>query len=874
MDVARRRNKLGNFIQQLTFCFCLLVSLAVGLPSFAILLASPLLYPSFAGPLVVMFAYCGLMVFVPQIREITLRDCRRPTIVLLAVLQSFLVYAQIKIFQSIDGLKSTNDPDKSVKEEAARKLTNLAHMLHEHYPKLIDGRSGWLRFLRSPAVETYSFDRIELAVVGLYLACMLGLHARVAWHFHRQSLGARCWYAAHIALTTAGMLLAARTVLSPDPPELFPNLVDSFPKVTDFFDKYDWTPFFPWILATLALGLIVCSSVPMLAAKFSQVVRYVTLSVIALATICFLYIAYGIELLRSATGGWVGYPLLLLVVAAAYPIRSNILRGSRLAAVRFFLRDGKIHQTIVGVDYLGIRDVSHTASTKAKPRPCREACGETARSALKHVIVVAEGGGIHAAARATLVLSELHRRTKGEFWKSVRATSGVSGGSIGLAMFAACVEAFPDDPELAAVACQLCARRDLFTLPAARLLMCEAIGYIIPFKSFDRGRGLQLSLEGAVDLAVRDAQVRKDLPPIKSFIGRRLKQFSLGRTPSAMAARGRARDFLRSSILEGSDRGPHMCFNTTSAHFGDRFVLTDLQLAGCRTLGNQYAQYKSKKCEDISIGHAAALSARFPVITAYGSVVLQHENGAILRDRLWDGGIYDNSGLRTAIDLVNELELSSDVLMLVIGNNIDNSESPYEPGYETTNFGELGLLASTAAGTLLDQNSEAGRSFYKLLREDRIGTTQKIHAVDFRWDGKCIQAPLGWYLSGPCFDAIARMHGLNEVARLSPREYELFTELERLTITSNLTSNQLSTIIDFRAHNEEALNAVRDFICGAVEPRRFPDVGQPKAAGITERKKQFGAWFGAFLNRWSAQEAVDPTAVSTRVPGPAQEAAQ
>jgi hypothetical protein len=51
-------------------------------------------------------------------------------------------------------------------------------------------------------------------------------------------------------------------------------------------------------------------------------------------------------------------------------------------------------------------------------------------------LISSEGGGIRAAMWTVLVLSELHEKTEGRLWRCTLATSGVSGGSLGLAVFA------------------------------------------------------------------------------------------------------------------------------------------------------------------------------------------------------------------------------------------------------------------------------------------------------------------------------------------------------------------------------------------------------------------------------------------------------
>ncbi|QOI99814.1 MAG: patatin-like phospholipase family protein [Phycisphaeraceae bacterium] len=268
------------------------------------------------------------------------------------------------------------------------------------------------------------------------------------------------------------------------------------------------------------------------------------------------------------------------------------------------------------------------------------ATGHTPPAQYPIYLAAAEGGGIRNAYWTGLVLARLHHATKGRFSERLFAVSGVSGGSIGAAVYAAAVRAAEDDPTPGGGVfappdqpgglewtITRALSRDLLSPTLARGLSLDAIQQFLPvtFPLYSRARALEQALDWAWE----------------------------GRGANPLT-----RGFLDVRGVNPMTRVPFLLLNTTHVATGQRIILGHLRPSGdawmvhSTTTEAPDTQPPLLRCrEDLSLTAAAFLSARFPIVTPAGSFL--DENGG--KHRLADGGYFENSGAATLADLLRTL---------------------------------------------------------------------------------------------------------------------------------------------------------------------------------------------------------------------------
>lgn len=279
-------------------------------------------------------------------------------------------------------------------------------------------------------------------------------------------------------------------------------------------------------------------------------------------------------------------------------------------------------------------------------------------------IVAAEGGGIRAAYFTAMALSVLDKEVP-RFREHLYAISGVSGGSVGAALYATMVrdqEASsegpvpvgpPDDDERLLIRqTQNALSRDLLSPVLARLLTSDLAIEAIPFVP---SLGPRLALPDrarALEHAAEDAYVA-----------------ALGRTPrysldmSFYALRPTPGPGQRSNV-------PALVFNTTRVETGERIIVSHLTLDDPPPSSDappaprlvpdgppfNPTALHSLVQRDLAISTAAFLSARFPVVTPAGTFKAPDPRfNKETKHRLADGGYFENSGTATALNIVHHL---------------------------------------------------------------------------------------------------------------------------------------------------------------------------------------------------------------------------
>jgi hypothetical protein len=285
-------------------------------------------------------------------------------------------------------------------------------------------------------------------------------------------------------------------------------------------------------------------------------------------------------------------------------------------------------------------------------------------------IVAAQGGGVYAAYHAARTLGVFSDRCPA-FTQHLFAVSGVSGGSVGSAIYtslnrgsstpwpvvkaagpaaaeAPCVDGNVLESELLdregslGEAVDYVLDHDLLSPLLGAMLFPDFAQRFWPFPidSFDRARAIEYALEDAV----ADALVELD---------RQARE----KSKTARSVWTDARNVMRERYSEHwspDASSPALIFNATSIRSGERKVLTPF-VFGSR--GDKLVPRRggSTPLDRISLSTAAFISSRFPWVTP--SARLMGEGvGELGGLRLVDGGYYDNSGVATAVELKESIE--------------------------------------------------------------------------------------------------------------------------------------------------------------------------------------------------------------------------
>ncbi|CAN7511314.1 patatin-like phospholipase family protein [Mesorhizobium caraganae] len=263
------------------------------------------------------------------------------------------------------------------------------------------------------------------------------------------------------------------------------------------------------------------------------------------------------------------------------------------------------------------------------------------------ILVAAEGGGIRAAVFTATVLSRLVDSCP-RLAQHVFVVSGVSGGSIGAAIYAAAMKAKP--PETEASRCDLedvssstyqdaameVLADDHLSPLLSRYFFTEIFQQFwpVPVPAFDRQLGLEWSLERSFARVFGEDVLSNPL---------------YGLVPTEEAA----------SV-------PYLILNSTRVRDGRRVSMSPIYLrTDAKGGGDDWHAVDYLNGPPLSA--AAGTSARFPFISPPGSftsldvkqegeVWVQHPDFKGIKDQYVDGGYFDNSGAPTLMGVYRELD--------------------------------------------------------------------------------------------------------------------------------------------------------------------------------------------------------------------------
>ncbi|MEP7009224.1 MAG: patatin-like phospholipase family protein [Acidobacteriota bacterium] len=357
--------------------------------------------------------------------------------------------------------------------------------------------------------------------------------------------------------------------------------------------------------------------------------------------------------------------------------------------------------------------------------------------------VAAEGGGIRAAYWTSTLLASLEERYPG-FTSHVYAISGVSGGSVGGAIYDAMFRDASGAKRCAPLVqgglkgLRPCTaylfQWDLLGSPLSALLLHD-----LPFGwlGVRRAHDLEQSLEIAW---FADLENRRFEEPFLDLWRDRTYQV------------------------------PSLILNATSADNGHRLVLSNLAARGELTAETGVEELLDRP---VRLSTAAFLSARFPLL----SPVATFETPAGKAYRLVDGGYFNNSGLaslarllRAVIPAVAGSELAGRIEPHVLVISSRPAGPPAAPGRLAGSF--AGALVGPVA--VLQSTGEAHDETY-LGEIERIVGAGGV-ATDLRPIEGSSEAPLGWFFSAATRCQLDR--NVNEVTNQSKGSKAIARALE------------------------------------------------------------------------------------------------
>lgn len=268
-------------------------------------------------------------------------------------------------------------------------------------------------------------------------------------------------------------------------------------------------------------------------------------------------------------------------------------------------------------------------------------------------VVAAQGGGAYAATHTLQALRRAHASCN-RFNQHLFAISGVSGGSVGAAFYGAMAKRYSENA------------RDL-PCPEAPLAFAQAADATRLAMSMVSQDFLSPLLGG---LLYTDAAQRFIPVPIPEFSRARAQEMAFEQAwiaghAAEKAANPSAPDPGASPLAEGllshwtpDGAAPALIFNATEAGTGRRRVIAPFRF------GDEAGDLRFmplSKTQDVPISAAASVSARFPWASPAGWFLEPDEKspGALRKVRLVDGGYFENSGVATALALIEDIEAAA-----------------------------------------------------------------------------------------------------------------------------------------------------------------------------------------------------------------------
>ncbi|MDZ8030570.1 hypothetical protein [Nostoc sp. DedSLP04] len=299
------------------------------------------------------------------------------------------------------------------------------------------------------------------------------------------------------------------------------------------------------------------------------------------------------------------------------------------------------------------------------------------------VVVCASGGGIQASGWTAKVLTGLQQELGSKFTKAIGWISSVSGGSVGTMFYLDRFgeQGYPEENQL----------KQIFKSATEDSL--DATGWGFAYPDLLRFIGLPFVLPKEKE---KDTTTEQDR-------GTAIEIDWKGEMKNPDATLGSWSKKIDQGII------PIPIFNATLVEDGRRFLVSPMTFSPHKDyksidFNTLYPEY------DIDVTTAARLSATFP----YVSPVCRPSQDTRWNYHIGDGGYFDNFGIGTTIDLLNQLlesEQSSQIkkVVLIQINAFPDDENPQKekgaPGWQMEVIGSLLALLNVRSDTQNEGNT-------------------------------------------------------------------------------------------------------------------------------------------------------------------------
>ena len=398
--------------------------------------------------------------------------------------------------------------------------------------------------------------------------------------------------------------------------------------------------------------------------------------------------------------------------------------------ILFVLFSGCVY-ALFGVDsFYRIKDINSSLLDQEPHRPEDLVnFGKAINERLKHqtidkrtlVVICASGGGIQAAGWTAQVLKGLQKKLSSSFTQAIGLISSVSGGSLGSMYFVDRIDeklGYPQQESLEQIFTSATEDSlDAIGWGLAGPDLLRAIGF--PFlvnKYSDRGHAMELGWQ-------------RQMKHPNATLSTRRQQILQGQVPIHVA-------------------------NATLVEDGRRLLISPMQFIknnkNCKAIdfNDLYPNY------DLDVTTVARLSATFPYVTPNARNYPDVEDSNY---HIADGGYFDNTGLFTAVEWLDEwLDPAKDpkidrVLVIQISAFPAPKPQPSngDGGWWTTLFGPLKTLSSVRDSTQSDRNLREVE-FLKQRWKDRVEIEQFticFPAGKFDRPNQKFNQPLSWRLT-------------------------------------------------------------------------------------------------------------------------------
>lgn len=460
--------------------------------------------------------------------------------------------------------------------------------------------------------------------------------------------------------------------------------------------------------------------------------RVLLASVILVAVALFVVMLFGVQTAAPLLGS----AAIVLLAAAGW-----IAAGSALDYVGMRLHLPVFRALLVTAVLFSLWNDNHAVRTLPEAQPAQR---PNLRFALRNwllrhdaalqrgervplFVVNAEGGGIRAAYWTATVLGQIHREHP-SFASHVFSISGVSGGSLGAAVFVALLNesresAAPFDLKEKA---QQILSEDFLSPVVGAMLYPDLVQRILPLAvpAFDRAATLEEAWEHAWG---------KHVP-----------------------GRNRMREPFHRLWEDRKEWTPALLLNATWVETGKRIIASNLRVSASRRR-EDFVDVEDANAffapSAIALSTAAHMSARFTYVSPAGSL----QKGGRTYGRVVDGGYFENSGATTTLAIlqtIEELEESDPRWERVERYVIHISNEPVDARFANDSLAAALRNPNIAPADFLNEalsplwallNTRNARGFYA--RESAAWAVGHSNYLHFGLCRRSANAPLGWVLA-------------------------------------------------------------------------------------------------------------------------------